>query len=31
MLLPMAFLTFPSIFIILMVPAGIQLQHSMFH
>jgi tight adherence protein C len=30
MLLPMAFLTFPSIFIILMVPAGIQLQHSMF-
>jgi tight adherence protein C len=31
MIIPMAFLTFPTIFIILMVPAGIQLQHSMFH
>ena len=30
MIIPMAFLTFPSIFIILLVPAGIQIQHSMF-
>jgi tight adherence protein C len=31
MIVPMAFLTFPTIFIVLLVPAGIQLQHSMFH
>ena len=30
MIIPMALLTFPSIFIILLAPAGIQIQHSMF-
>jgi len=30
MIIPMAFLTFPSIFIILLAPAGMQIQHSMF-
>ena len=30
MLIPMALITFPSIFIILLAPAGIQIQHSMF-
>jgi tight adherence protein C len=29
MLIPMALITFPSIFIILLAPAGIQIQHSM--
>ena len=30
MIIPMAFLTFPSIFVILLAPAGMQIQHSMF-
>ena len=30
MIIPMAFLTFPSIFIILLAPAGMQIQHTMF-
>ncbi|MGA7193029.1 MAG: type II secretion system F family protein [Anaerolineales bacterium] len=30
MIIPMAFLTFPSIFIILLAPAGMQIQHSIF-
>ncbi|HEY9152308.1 MAG TPA: type II secretion system F family protein [Anaerolineales bacterium] len=30
MIIPMAFLTFPSIFIILLAPAAIQIQHTMF-
>ena len=29
MIIPMAFLTFPSIFIILLAPAGMQIQHSL--
>ncbi len=30
MIIPMAFLTFPTIFIILLAPAAMQIQHSMF-
>jgi tight adherence protein C len=30
MIIPMALLTFPSIFIILLAPAGMQIQHTMF-
>ncbi len=30
MIIPMALLTFPSIFIILLAPAGMQIQHSLF-